>query len=159
MKFDEVNNNTEPRKEYPQVKLVGKLEKVIKKGTTEKGSWIVLGFKELKGSAIFFAKSKEEVDGKLENIDIGSSVQIELSGSSKGNVLKNIVRAEEVEGENPSTSHRHLSDEDLSAFLPAFICQNCGEQSLMFKQELREEIEKRIKDGILRTRYPHVQEN
>lgn len=144
MKFDEIKNNSEPRKEYPQVKLVGKLERVIKKGTTDKGSWIVLGFKELKGSAIFFAKSKEEVDEKLENIDIGSSVQIELSGSSKGNVLKDIQKHEEgVEGESPSSSHRHLLDEDLKAYVPdsvflnSFKCGDCGTDNVMFKQELR----------------------
>ena len=158
MKFDEIKSNSEPRKEYPQVKIVGKLDKVIKKGSTDKGSWIVFRFKELEGSAILFG-TKEEIDNKLNEIDTGTEVEVELGGSPKGNILKKIVRAEEGEGENPSSSHRHLSDDDLSLYLPAFKCQNCGETTLMFKEELRDEVERRVNMGILPKRNNHVQEN
>ena len=143
MKFDEAkeNSTTYEKKYYPTVKVTTKLERIIKKGTTDKGSWIVLGF-ERGNSAIYFEKNKENIDKKLDGIEIGNLVDLELSGSQKGNVIKNIVRTEEVEGENPSTSH--LSDKDMrafvpdSVFIPSFKCGNCGEDNVSFKHELRD---------------------
>jgi len=156
MKFDDVKASSEPRKQYPRVKITATLERVIKKGSTDKGSWIVLGF-DKRNSGILFG-TKEEIDDKLNGIEPGSEVELELSGSKKGNVIKDIRVASEGE-EEPSPSHAHLSDEDLSVFLPVFRCQNCGEDTLMFKDEYKDEIERRVKKGILKLRYPHVQEN
>jgi len=184
MKFDEIKeNSTYEKKQYPSVIGTGKLSKIIKKGTTEKGSYIVLGFNDVKLSGIMFG-TKEEIDKQLEGIEIGTGIEIGLSGSQKGNVVKELRKFKGGEGENPSpshdhsneyreqknlkgelavhsvdTSHRQLSDEDLSLYLPAFKCQNCGETTLMFKQELRNEIERRVNMGVLPKRSYHVQEN
>jgi hypothetical protein len=145
MKFDEVKeNSTHERREYPTVTGTGKLSRIIKKGTTEKGSYIVLGFNDVNLSGIMFG-SKEELDSKLNGIEIGSQVNLELNGSKKGNVLKNVSRHEGgEEGENPSSSHKRLSNEDCSAFMTtssfidSFKCGSCGEQNRMFKSELKQ---------------------
>jgi ArsR family metal-binding transcriptional regulator len=136
MKFEDVeeDSTTPEKKQYPNVKMTTKLERIIKKGTTDKGSWIVLGF-ERGNSAIYFAKNKEEINQRLDGIEIGNLVSVELSGSRKGNVLKSIEKHEGGESDSPSSSR--LSDKDMEAFIPSFKCGCCGEQNLQFKQELK----------------------
>jgi hypothetical protein len=163
MKFDEIKNESTTRKDYPKVIVKGKIEKILKKGTTSKGSYLVLSFNDASLSAIYFGQ-KEEIDEKFKNLDVGSEVEMKLSGSERGNVLKDISSVDRgEEGENPSSSH--LSDNDMKAFVPdsvfihSFKCGNCGEENLMFKEELRNEIERRVNMGVLPKRSCHVQEN
>jgi len=145
MKFSEDKEGSTTKKQYPKVNLTGKLEKSIKSGSTNKGVWEVFKFNQMEGTAIFFAGSKEEYEEMLNGIEIGDTVELEFSGSRKGNVLKNIRKAE---GDS-SPSHQKLSDEDLSAFVPSFICGYCGKENLWLKDEMKPKIEKLIKEGKL----------
>jgi len=140
MKLEELKKN------YPGVKVSGTLAKVIKSGETEKGNYVVFGFKDIETTGIMFGK-KEELDKILEKIEIGDSVNLELGSSPKGNVLKSLGKKKDESGESEDSPQPHkikfLSNEDMRAFVPdsvftdSFKCGSCGEQNVMFKKELK----------------------
>ena len=149
MRFDEVKGNFVPQKQYPRVKMRAILERVIKKGSTDKGSWIVLGFNQ-GNSAIMFG-TKEEIDEKLDGIDVGTEVDLELSGSKRGNVIKDIRVASEGE-ESSSPSHNHLSDEYREQLnLKGRLAVNPNIEKLrLFSEELNQvqEYVKQLQEGL-----------